>query len=74
VKAAVIGALGAVPYPAAYPDPPPAGSQLLARVEAAALNTVDLHVPAGASPTSGPRQHSTSLEREAGADLLVHRH
>jgi NADPH:quinone reductase-like Zn-dependent oxidoreductase len=56
MKAAVIDTLGAAPRPAGYPDPPrAAGDQVLVKVEAAALNTVDLHVAAG-HHRAGPPQ------------------
>jgi NADPH:quinone reductase-like Zn-dependent oxidoreductase len=56
MKAAVIDRLGAAPHPAACPDPPPVtGSQVLVKVEAAALNAVDLHVAAGHHRAGPPR-------------------
>jgi NADPH:quinone reductase-like Zn-dependent oxidoreductase len=56
MKAAVIDGLGAAPRPTAYPDPAPAtGSQVLVKVEAAALNAVDLHIAAG-HHRAGPPQ------------------
>jgi NADPH:quinone reductase-like Zn-dependent oxidoreductase len=56
VKAAVIDGLGAAPRPAAWPDPSPVtGSHVLVRVEAAALNAVDLHI-AGGHHRAGPPQ------------------
>ena len=48
MKAAVIDRLGAAPHPTACTDPSPATSDhVLVRVEAAALNAVDLHIAAG---------------------------
>jgi NADPH:quinone reductase-like Zn-dependent oxidoreductase len=56
MKAAVIDRLGAAPHAAAYPDPSPAaGSHVLVKVEAAALNAVDLHIAAG-HHRAGPPQ------------------
>jgi NADPH:quinone reductase len=56
MKAAVIGALGTAPRVTTHPDPSPAtGGQVLIRVEATALNVVDLHVAAG-DHRAGPPQ------------------
>jgi NADPH:quinone reductase-like Zn-dependent oxidoreductase len=56
MKAAVIGRLGAAPYPTAWTDPSPAaGNHVLVKVEAAALNAVDLHIAAG-HHRAGPPQ------------------
>lgn len=56
MKAAVIDRLGAAPHPTACPDPPPAtGNHVLVKVEAAALNAVDLHIAAG-HHRAGPPQ------------------
>jgi len=56
VKAAVIGAVGTAPRVIAYPDPSPAtGNLVLVRVEAAALNAVDLHLASGRHRAGPPR-------------------
>jgi NADPH:quinone reductase-like Zn-dependent oxidoreductase len=56
MKAAVIDRVGAAPRPTACTDPPPAtGSHVLVKVEAAALNAVDLHIAAG-HHRAGPPQ------------------
>ncbi len=56
MKAAVIDRLGAAPHSIAYPDPPPAaGNQVLVKVEAAALNAIDLHIAAGHHRAGPPR-------------------
>jgi NADPH:quinone reductase-like Zn-dependent oxidoreductase len=56
MKAAVIEALGAAPRVIAYPDPSPAaGDLVLVKVEAAALNAVDLHIASG-HHRAGPPQ------------------
>ena len=56
MKAAVISTLGAPPRVTSRPDPSPAaGDQVLIRVEATALNVIDLHVAAG-HHRAGPPQ------------------
>lgn len=56
MKAAVIGAVGTAPRVIAHPDPSPAtGNLVLVRVEAAALNAVDLHVASGHHRAGPPR-------------------
>jgi NADPH:quinone reductase-like Zn-dependent oxidoreductase len=56
MMAAVIDRAGAAPRPAACPDPPPAtGNHVLVKVEAAALNAVDLHIASG-HHRAGPPQ------------------
>jgi len=56
MKAAVIGALGTAPRVIAHPDPSPAtGNLVLVRVEAAALNAVDLHIASGHHRAGPPR-------------------
>ena len=56
MKAAVIDRLGAAPRAVVHPDPPPAtGDQVLVKVEAAALNAVDLHVASGRHRAGAPR-------------------
>lgn len=56
MKAAVIDKLGAAPHATACADPPPAtGNQVLVKVEAVALNAVDLHIAAG-HHRAGPPQ------------------
>jgi NADPH:quinone reductase-like Zn-dependent oxidoreductase len=56
MKAAVIGGVATAPRVIAHPDPSPAnGDQVLVKVEAAALNAIDLHVAAG-DHRAGPPQ------------------
>ena len=56
MKAAVIDRLGAAPHAVVHPDPPPAtGDQVLVKVEAAALNAVDLHVASGRHRAGAPQ-------------------
>lgn len=56
MKAAVIDRLGAAPRAVVHPDPPPAtGDQVLVKVEAAALNAVDLHIASGLHRAGAPQ-------------------
>jgi NADPH:quinone reductase len=56
MKAAVINTLGAAPRVIAHPDPSPAsGDLVLVKVEAAALNAIDLHIASG-HHRAGPPQ------------------
>src|SRR3984885_14115827 len=56
MKAAVIDTLGTAPRVTAYPDPSPAaGDLVLVKVEATALNAVDLHLASG-QHRAGPPQ------------------
>jgi NADPH:quinone reductase-like Zn-dependent oxidoreductase len=56
MMAAVIDRLGAAPHPTVCTDPSPAtGNHVLVKVEAAALNAVDLHIAAG-HHRAGPPQ------------------
>ena len=56
MKAAVIDRLGTAPRAVVHPDPPPAtGDQVLVKVEAAALNAVDLHIAAGHHRAGAPQ-------------------
>ena len=56
MKAAVIGAVGTAPRVTAHPDPSPAtGDLVLVKVEAAALNAVDLHIASGHHRAGPPR-------------------
>ena len=56
MKAAVIDRLGAAPRVVVHPDPPPAtGNQVLVKVEAAALNAVDLHIASGHHRAGAPQ-------------------
>ena len=56
MKAAVIDTLGAAPRVTAHPDPSPAtGNLVLVEVEAAALNTIDVHIASGRHRAGPPR-------------------
>jgi len=56
MKAAVIDTLGAAPRVIAYPDPSSApGDLVLVKVEAAALNAIDLHIASGQHRAGPPR-------------------
>jgi NADPH:quinone reductase-like Zn-dependent oxidoreductase len=56
MKAAVIDALGTAPRVISYPDPSPAtGNLVVVKVEAAALNAVDLHLASGHHRAGPPR-------------------
>jgi NADPH:quinone reductase-like Zn-dependent oxidoreductase len=56
MKAAVIDTLGAAPRVMAHPDPSPAaGNLVLVEVEAAALNTIDVHIASGHHRAGPPR-------------------
>jgi NADPH:quinone reductase-like Zn-dependent oxidoreductase len=56
MKAAVIDTIGAVPRVIARPDPSPtAGNLVLIKVEAAALNTIDVHIASGHHRAGPPR-------------------
>jgi NADPH:quinone reductase-like Zn-dependent oxidoreductase len=56
MKAAVIDTLGTAPRVMPYPDPAPATDDLvLVKVEAAALNAVDLHIASGQHRAGPPR-------------------
>jgi NADPH:quinone reductase-like Zn-dependent oxidoreductase len=56
MKAAVIDTIGAAPRVIAYPDPSPAaGNLVLVEVEAAALNTIDVHIASGHHRAGPPR-------------------
>jgi NADPH:quinone reductase-like Zn-dependent oxidoreductase len=56
MKAAVIDTLGAAPRVTAHPDPSPAtGNLVLVEVEAAALNTIDVHIASGHHRAGPPR-------------------
>jgi NADPH:quinone reductase-like Zn-dependent oxidoreductase len=56
MKAAVIDALGTAPHMIAHPDPASAtGNLVLVKVEATALNAIDLHVASGHHRVGPPR-------------------
>jgi NADPH:quinone reductase-like Zn-dependent oxidoreductase len=56
MKAAVIDTLGAAPRVTDRPDPSPAaGNLVLVEVEAAALNTIDVHIASGRHRAGPPR-------------------
>ena len=56
MKAAVIDTLGAAPRVIAYPEPSSApGDLVLVKVEAAALNAIDLHIASGQHRAGPPR-------------------
>jgi NADPH:quinone reductase-like Zn-dependent oxidoreductase len=56
MKAAVIDSLGTAPRATACADPPPAtGNHVVIKVEAAALNAIDLHIAAGHHRAGPPR-------------------
>ena len=56
MKAAVIDTLGTAPRVIAHPDPSPVtGDLVLVKVEAAALNAVDLHIASGHHRAGPPR-------------------
>jgi NADPH:quinone reductase len=56
MKAAVIDTLGAAPRVTDRPDPSPAaGNLVLVQVEAAALNTIDVHIASGQHRAGPPR-------------------
>jgi NADPH:quinone reductase len=56
MKAAVIDTIGAVPRVIARRDPSPAaGNLVLVKVEAAALNTIDVHIASGHHRAGPPR-------------------
>jgi NADPH:quinone reductase-like Zn-dependent oxidoreductase len=56
MKAGVIDQLGAAPYATTYGDPTPStDTQVLVRIEAAALNAVDLHIASGHHRAGEPR-------------------
>jgi len=56
MKAAVIDTLGTTPRVIDYPDPSPAtGNLVLVKVEAAALNAVDLHITSGHHRAGPPK-------------------
>jgi NADPH:quinone reductase-like Zn-dependent oxidoreductase len=57
MKAAVIDTLGAAPRVTDRPDPSPAtGNLVLVEVEAAALNTIDVHIASGHHRAGPPRR------------------
>src|ERR1700759_1116301 len=71
IKNAVIGVVGTARRLFPPTDPPPAtGNLVLFRVEAAALNAVDLHVASG-HPRAGPPRPPYVPPMEAGGTILA---
>ena len=71
MKAAVIDTLVTAPRVTAYPDPPPAvGNLVLVKVEAAALNAVDLHIASG-HHRAGPQQLAYVRAIEAAGTIVA---